>query len=170
MRLRCIEGRYCNPQFTLETGHISPDLTYANANRILTDFPDQFVEASDEEFEEWAGTLEAETAEASEKAAGAVVAAEEERLKNSDESTRKEMIVHLKDKGFSDKQITKFLKDKPVKEEPEEEEAEEEGPEAPESEEAATKPADRQVDEKMKTKRGGNSKAKKKKAAKKRGR
>lgn len=160
MRLRCEEGRYCNPQFTLETGHISPDLTDAIANQILNDFPDQFSEATDEEYAEWCGTLEEETKAKSESSADAVVAAEEERIKNSDESTRREMIVHLKDKGFKDNQIAKFMKDKTeaVEEEEEEEEAEEEGPEAPESEEAATKPADRQVKNNMRNKRGGRAK------------
>lgn len=165
MRLRCEEGRYCNPQFTLETGHISPDLTDAIANRILSDFPDQFSVATDEEYDEWCGNLEEDTKAASESSADAVVVAEEERIKNSDESTRREMIVHLKDKGFKDNQIAKFMKDKTEAVEEEEEEAEEEGPEAPESEEAATKPADRQVRNSMRNKRGG----KRKKSARKRG-
>ena len=39
--IRCKNGRYVHPDFTLEEGEVSPDIPSSEAERIVGDFPDQ---------------------------------------------------------------------------------------------------------------------------------
>ena len=113
MRIICNEGRYVHPQFTLETEEVSPDLPEDEAKRIIKDFPKgKFSEATDKEYEDWLKKTKKTNAAEDEEAQERVDEATMKQLKESEDSTRAEMIKALREAGYTQKQIDKLVKEK----------------------------------------------------------